>query len=103
MQKIQSVQASAAAVGRTSNRNCSNKSQAPPWEGAAPSVLSPPSVGSISVSGDGAGGRISASKVVASAALGPAATASSRWTSARAASSSSGRHYPSLTHSRSTT
>jgi hypothetical protein len=76
--------------------------QASPGEGAAPSALSPPSARSAPASDGGASGRISASKVVASTALGPASAASSLWTSARAASSSSGRQYPSLTRSRST-
>jgi hypothetical protein len=46
--------------------------------------------------------RISTSKKEASAALGPSTAASSLWTSAKAASSSSGKQYPSLTYSRST-
>jgi hypothetical protein len=78
------------------------QNQASPGEGAAPSASSPPSARSAPASDDGASGRISASKVVASTTLGPAAAASSLWTSARAASSSSGRQYPSLTRSRST-
>jgi hypothetical protein len=78
------------------------QNQASPGEGAAPSASSPPSARSAPASDDGARGRISAWKVVASTALGPAAAASSLWTSARAASSSSGRQYPSLTRSRST-
>jgi hypothetical protein len=78
------------------------QNQASPREGAAPSASSPPSARSAPASDDGARGRISAWKVVASTALGPAAAASSLWTSARAASSSSGRQYPSLTRSRST-
>jgi hypothetical protein len=65
-------------------RKLLQQSQASPGEGAAPSASSP-------ASDDCAGRRISASKVVASTALGPAAAASSLWTSARAASSSSGR------------
>jgi hypothetical protein len=84
-------------------RKLLRQSQASPREGAAPSASSPPSARSAPASDDGAGGRISASKMDASTALGPAAAASSLWTSARAASSSSGRQYPSLTHSRSTT
>jgi hypothetical protein len=78
------------------------QNQASPGEGAAPSASSPPSARSAPASDDGASGRISASKVVASTALGPAAAASSLWTSAKAASSSSRRQYPSLTRSRST-
>jgi hypothetical protein len=46
------------------------------------------------------GGRISTSKEEASTALGPLMVASSLWTSAKAASSSSGKQYPSLTRSR---
>jgi hypothetical protein len=53
------------------------QSQASPGEGAAPSASSPSSAKSTPASDDGAGGRISASKVVASTALGPAAAASS--------------------------
>jgi hypothetical protein len=78
------------------------QNQASPGEGAAPSASSPPSARSAPASDDGASGTISASKVVASTALGPAAAASSLWTSARATSSSLGRQYPSLTRSRST-
>jgi hypothetical protein len=78
------------------------QNQASPGEGAAPSASSPPSARSAPAPDDGASGRISASKVVASTALGPEVAASSLWTSARAASSSSGRQYPSLTRSRST-
>jgi hypothetical protein len=48
------------------------------------------------------GERTSTSKEEASAALGPLIAASSLWTSAKAASSSSGKQYPSLTRSRST-
>jgi hypothetical protein len=84
-------------------RKLLQKSQASPGEGAAPSASSPPSAKSAPASDDGAGERISASKVVASTALGPAAATSSLWTSARAASSSSGRQYPSLARSKSTT
>jgi hypothetical protein len=84
-------------------RKLLRQNQASPGEGVVPSASSPPSAKSIPASDDGTGERISASKVVASTALGPAATASSLWTSARAASSSSGRQYPSLTRSRSTT
>jgi hypothetical protein len=76
------------------------QNQASSGEGVAPSASSPPSARSASASDDGASGRISASKVVSSTALGPAAAASSLWTSARAASSSSGRQYPSLIESR---
>jgi hypothetical protein len=78
------------------------QNQASPGEGAAPPASFPPSARSAPASDDGASGRISASKVVASTALEPAAVASSLYTSARAASSSSGRQYPSLTRSRST-
>jgi hypothetical protein len=53
------------------------QNQALPGEGAAPSALFPPSVRSAPPSDGGASGRISASKVDASTALGPAATASS--------------------------
>jgi hypothetical protein len=53
------------------------QNQASPGEGATPSTSSPPSARSASASYDGASGRISASKVVASTALGPAAAASS--------------------------
>jgi hypothetical protein len=53
------------------------QNQASPREGAAPSASSPPSARSAPASDDGASGRISASKVVASTALGPAAAASS--------------------------
>jgi hypothetical protein len=84
-------------------RRLLRQSQASPGEGVAPSASFPPSTRSAPPSDDGASGSISASKVVASTALGPAAAASSLWTSARAASSSSGRQYPSLTRSRSTT
>jgi hypothetical protein len=52
------------------------QNQALPGEGAAPSASSPPSARSAPPSDSGAGGRISASKVDASTALGPAATAS---------------------------
>jgi hypothetical protein len=48
------------------------------------------------------GGRTSTSKEEASAALGPSTAASSLWTSAKAAYSSLGKQYPSLTRSRST-
>jgi hypothetical protein len=58
-------------------RKLLRQSQASPGEGAAPSALSPPSARSAPASDDGASGRISASKVVASTALGPAAAASS--------------------------
>jgi hypothetical protein len=78
------------------------QNQASPGEGAAPLASFLPSARFAPASDDGASGRISASKVVASTALGTAAAASSLWTSARAASSSSGRQYPSLTRSRST-
>jgi hypothetical protein len=78
------------------------QNQASPGKGATPSASFPPSARSAPASDDGSSRRISASKVVASTALGPAAAASSLWTSARAASSSSGRQYPSLTRSRST-
>jgi hypothetical protein len=47
------------------------QNQVSPGEGAAPSASSPPSVRSALASDDGASGRISASKVVASTALGP--------------------------------
>jgi hypothetical protein len=70
------------------------QSQASPGEGVAPSASSPPSAKSALASDDGASVRISASKVVASTALGPATAASSLWTSARAASSSSGGNTP---------
>jgi hypothetical protein len=60
------------------------QNQASPGEEAAPSASSPPSARSAPASDDGASGRISASKVVASI------------------SSSSGRQYRSLTCSRST-
>jgi hypothetical protein len=53
------------------------QNQASPGEGAAPSVLFLPSARSAPASDDGASGRISASKVVASTALGPATAASS--------------------------
>jgi hypothetical protein len=53
------------------------QNQASPGEGAAPSASFPPSARSTPASDDGASGRISASKVVASTALGPAAAASS--------------------------
>jgi hypothetical protein len=86
-----------------SQRKVLRQSQTSPGEGAAPSASSPPSTKSAPTSDDGAGGKISASKVVASTALVPAAATSSLWTSARATSSSSGRQYPSLTRSRSTT
>jgi hypothetical protein len=78
------------------------QNQASHGEGAAPLASSPPSARSTPALDDGASGRISASKVVASTMLGPAAAVSSLWTLARAASSSSGRQYPSLTRSRST-
>jgi hypothetical protein len=53
------------------------QNHASPGEGATPSASFPPSARSAPASDDGAGGRISASKVVASTALGPAAAASS--------------------------
>jgi hypothetical protein len=53
------------------------QNQASPGEGAAPSASFPPLSRSAPASDDGANGRISASKVVASTALGPAAAASS--------------------------
>ena len=53
------------------------QNQASPGGGAAPSASFPPSARSILASDDGASGRISTSKVVASTALGPAAAASS--------------------------
>jgi hypothetical protein len=70
--------------------------------GATPSASSPPSARSgLAPDGD-ASGRIFTSKDDASTALGSATVASNLWTSAKAASSSSGRQYPSLTRSRST-
>jgi hypothetical protein len=56
-------------------RKLLQQSQASPGEGVAPSASSPPSAKSAPASDDGASGRISASKVVASTALGPAAAA----------------------------
>jgi hypothetical protein len=53
------------------------QNQASPEGGAAPSAWFPPSARSAPPSDDGASGRISASKVDANTALGPAATASS--------------------------
>jgi hypothetical protein len=92
--------------GRKRHIHIQNKllrqNQALPREGVAPSASFPPSARSAPASDDGVSGRISASKVVASTALGPAAAVSSLWTSATTASSSSGRQYPSLTRSRST-
>jgi hypothetical protein len=70
--------------------------------GATPSASFPPSAESGPASDDDMGGRTSTSKDEASAALGPSTAASSLWTSAKAASSSSGKQYPSLTRSRST-
>src|SRR5688572_10528207 len=70
--------------------------------GAAPSASSPPSARSGPALDGDASGRISTSKEDASTALGPVTAASSLWTSAKAASSSSGRQYPLLTRSRST-
>jgi hypothetical protein len=58
-------------------RKLLRQSQALPGEGAAPSASFPPSARSAPTSDDGARGRISASKVVASTALGPAAAVSS--------------------------
>jgi hypothetical protein len=55
----------------------SRQNQALPGEGAAPSASFPPSARSAPPSDSGASGRISASKVDASTALRPAATASS--------------------------
>jgi hypothetical protein len=75
-------------------RKLLRQNQASPGEGVVPSASSPPSAKSAPASDDGVGGRISASKVVASTVLGPAAAASSLWTSARAASSSSGGNTP---------
>jgi hypothetical protein len=66
------------------------QNQASPGGGAAPSTSFPPSARSAPPLDGGASGRISASKVDANTTLGPAA------------SSSSGRQYPSLTRSRST-
>jgi hypothetical protein len=57
--------------------NLLRQNQASPGGGAAPSASFPPSVRSAPPSDGGASGRISASKVVASTALGPAAAASS--------------------------
>jgi hypothetical protein len=53
------------------------QNQASPGEGAAPSASFPPSARSASASDGGTSERISASKVVASTALGPTAAASS--------------------------
>jgi hypothetical protein len=53
------------------------QNQASPEERAAPSASSPPSAKSALASDDDASGRISASKVFASTALGPEAAASS--------------------------
>jgi hypothetical protein len=53
------------------------QNQASPGEGAAPSASFLPSARPAPASDDGASGRISASKVVASTALGPAVAASS--------------------------
>jgi hypothetical protein len=78
------------------------QNQASPGGGAAPSASSPPSARSGPTSDGDTGGRISTSKEDASTALGPAMAASSHWISAKAASSLSGRQYPSLTRSRST-
>jgi hypothetical protein len=58
-------------------RKLLQQSQASPGEGAVPSASSPPSAKSAPASDDGAGGRISTSKVVASTTLGTAAAASS--------------------------
>jgi hypothetical protein len=70
--------------------------------GTAPSASSPPSVESGPAPDGNVSGRISTSKEDANTVLGPTTAASSLWTSAKAASSSSGRQYPSLTRSRST-
>jgi hypothetical protein len=70
--------------------------------GAAPSASFPPSAESGPASDGDMGRRISTSKEEASTTLGPSTAASSLWTSAKAASSSSGKQYPSLTRSRST-
>jgi hypothetical protein len=70
--------------------------------GAAPSTSFPPSAESGPASDSDTGGRISTSKEEASAALGPSTAASSLCTSAKAAFSSAGKQYPSLTRSRST-
>jgi hypothetical protein len=73
------------------------QNQASPGGGAAPSASSPPSAPSPPSARSGptsdgdTGGRISTSKDDASTTLGPATAASSLWTSARAASSLSGR------------
>jgi hypothetical protein len=58
-------------------RKLLQQSQASPGEGAAPSASSPPSAKSAPASDDSAGGRISASKVVASTAPGPSPAGSS--------------------------
>jgi hypothetical protein len=65
-------------------------------------VSFPPSAESGPASDGDTGGRTSTSKEEASTALGPLTVASSLWTSAKVASSSSGKQYPSLTRSRST-
>jgi hypothetical protein len=59
-----------------------------------PSATFPPSTESGLASDGDSGERISTSKEDASTALGPATAVSSLWTSAKAASSSSGKQYP---------
>jgi hypothetical protein len=92
----------AAKSIRMLRANHSYKIQASAGGGGAPSTTFPPSAESGLASDGDSGERISTSKEDANTALGPAMAASSLWTSAKAASSSSGRQYPSLTRSRST-
>jgi hypothetical protein len=69
--------------------NCSPQAQVSAGGGAAPSASFLPTAESGPASDGDTGGRISTSKKEANATLGPSAAASSLWTSARAAASSS--------------